>query len=367
MLVHTMPRIFPWGWLGVQVFFVLSGFLITGILFDARARPTRFRDFYVRRALRIFPLYYLVLILSAVLSWHSVHPPKLWLWFVYLGNIPWYLRSMHGFSDICFYHHHIFGALGPFWSLSVEEQFYLIWPFVVFAVGSRERLLKLCVVVIATRLVLGVALQMWAPQDFLRAGLLYRMLPTQSDGFLAGAMLALWIRGSSTIRKTHLPRMASFALPAIFCYALLLACLNRYPHLLGPYALAYASPFQGTLGIPLANLASVLLIASALLPGSTVYRFFSLAWLRRLGLISYGFYVLHFYVYVTIRSYIQHWTLHWPLSRYGLWEAAATLLLTYLLAFASFRWIESPFLRLKDRLAPSHRSTPSGHELELVA
>ena len=367
MLLHTMPGFFPWGWLGVQAFFVLSGFLITGILFDTRQRPTRYRDFYVRRALRIFPLYYLVLLTTALLSRHSLHPPHLWLWFAYLGNIPWYLRSMSGFSDLCSYHGHLFGALGPFWSLSVEEQFYLVWPCIVFSVQSRRLLIRICLLGIAARLVLGGVLQIWAPADFLHAALLYRILPTQFDGFLMGAILALWLTDSGKKTDLYLRRLASWSLPVVFAYAALLVWLNHHPRIGGDHVLWFASPFQGVLGIPLANVASLFVIIAALHPGNLVYRFFSLPWLRRLGLISYGFYVLHFYVFVTVRTYVEAWTMHWRFARSGLWDAAATLLVTVLLAYASFRWIESPFLRLKDRFAPSHRSTPSGRERELVA
>jgi peptidoglycan/LPS O-acetylase OafA/YrhL len=121
------------GWIGVQLFFVLSGFLITRNLLDTRRDANYLRSFYVRRALRIFPLYFLTLFVGLVVLPHVVqfspgalasHHNQVWLW-TFLSN--WaqpYGLEVSGFSH--------------FWSLAVEEQFYLVWPFVVlFAAGTR--------------------------------------------------------------------------------------------------------------------------------------------------------------------------------------------------------------------------------------
>ena len=140
----------PWGWAGVDLFFVLSGFLITGILFDSRNDPHRIRNFYVRRTLRIFPLYYGVMLLLIPFAYRGLS----WSWLVwpaYLGNYarvigPYTSRSplqrladfqpglqvtIHGiYRQILF--------LGHFWSLCVEEQFYLVWPWIVFWIRDRR-------------------------------------------------------------------------------------------------------------------------------------------------------------------------------------------------------------------------------------
>src|SRR5262249_13935552 len=113
------------GWIGVQLFFVLSGFLITGILLDTRERPDYFRGFFVRRVLRIFPLYYAALIGTLIAGDTSI-----WLW-TYLSNF------------------HPNTALPHFWSLAVEEQFYLVWPVVVWFAGRRGVLAVGSVMVIA--------------------------------------------------------------------------------------------------------------------------------------------------------------------------------------------------------------------------
>ena len=109
------------GALGVNVFFVLSGFLITGILLDSRARPDYYRRFYTRRALRILPAYYSLLILLGVL--HQASAAFLGLSFVYLSNV----TSLFGVSMD--YH--------PLWSLAVEEHYYIVWPSVVRKLRAR--------------------------------------------------------------------------------------------------------------------------------------------------------------------------------------------------------------------------------------
>ncbi len=146
--------VFGWGWTGVDVFFVLSGFLITGILYDSQDRPHRFRDFYARRTLRIFPLYYFVWIVVVLLApWAEWQWSWRWaLWPAYLGNYARFL-FLHGAGDPYRFDRLTFGPLvrgwfgypmhlyiGHFWSLCVEEQFYLVWPWVVYAVRRRERL-----------------------------------------------------------------------------------------------------------------------------------------------------------------------------------------------------------------------------------
>ena len=165
-----LPPAWSWGNTGVDIFFVLSGLLITGILYDSQARPDRYRVFYIRRTLRIFPLYYAVLLVPVLLypvfRW-QLHPAQ-WMWPLYLGN---YSRliwqgAVQNFTYTPY--DSLYSATFPafrwelyhLWSLCVEEQFYLVWPFVVFAVARRERLLKLCVgIVVAVPLLRLLVLQ----------------------------------------------------------------------------------------------------------------------------------------------------------------------------------------------------------------
>src|SRR5690242_3161095 len=128
-LQRLLVKASSYGVLGVDLFFVLSGFLITGLLLDAKGKPHYFRNFYARRTVRIFPLYYLVLfLLLVVLPAVIAVPPALaharreqaWLW-TYTSNF--YIASKASWA---------LGYVSHFWSLAIEEHFYLLWPLVVF-------------------------------------------------------------------------------------------------------------------------------------------------------------------------------------------------------------------------------------------
>jgi hypothetical protein len=121
-------RVLDLGWSGVDLFFVLSGFLITGILLDSRESHGYFRTFYARRVLRIFPLFFAYLFLVLVVFRYA------WIWYsgrdLWSATNPWWYFSYllnwkpdHGYNDL---------YLGHLWSLAIEEQFYLVWPLVVW-------------------------------------------------------------------------------------------------------------------------------------------------------------------------------------------------------------------------------------------
>lgn len=179
------------GWAGVDLFFVLSGFLITGILYDSRTRPNYFRVFYLRRAVRIFPLYYAVLLLLFILvpalmrGTHHVPSAETFgtlttqlLAWIYMVN--WDL-AIQGFGFISPF-------IAHFWSLSVEEQFYLGWPAVVRAF-SRDRMLVLCLVMVLAALLVRIVLfgRGWSTAAY--------VLPfARMDGLAIGAFIALAAR-----------------------------------------------------------------------------------------------------------------------------------------------------------------------------
>ncbi len=355
-LVHTTPALCPWGWLGVQVFFVLSGFLITGILFDSRHTAHRYRNFYSRRALRIFPLYYAVLLLCllALRLTHGYGPPHLWLWFCYGQNFAWFLPGRHSFSDSLFTGtRHAFGAIGHLWSLALEEQFYLLWPPLVFACRSRKQLMGVCAGLVGVSFALSTLFQLFAPQPWLANGLIYRLLPTQWDGFLLGGLLALFLRspasspaGGSTLRRAA----GSLATVALGLYAVLLFCFHRHPQLFhAGDAFQYTSAFQSTVGLHLSNAVSLCLLFAVLQPGTWAFRLCRLSPLRALGRVSYGFYVFHPFALVFMRSKpVTHLLHHVLLNDPGLFLLGAGTL-TFALAWLSFYGFERRFLVLKDR------------------
>jgi peptidoglycan/LPS O-acetylase OafA/YrhL len=176
------------GWIGVDLFFVLSGFLITGILLDTREERLYYKNFYLRRALRVFPLYYVVIFLGLAIqiAWHDesiIHNLYETSWFsVYLGNIRIAFKN----------HAPLAGFLGPFWSLQIEEQFYLLFPFLVRKLSQKTLFWMLvCVVVLSGPLRWG--LYLLSPH---RELLQYTALPCRLDGLALGALLALRVRMS---------------------------------------------------------------------------------------------------------------------------------------------------------------------------
>ncbi len=190
-LDQTVADVLGAGWSGVDLFFVLSGFLITGILFDAKGGTRYFSSFYMRRTLRIFPVYYLALFILLIVlpritipqaeAYRGLAEHQGWFWF-HLSNIHF---AQSGFTG---------DATDVFWSLAIEEQFYLVWPLVVWLCGRRT-LMRICVALIITA---------WA----VRVGMIFAgvkpvaiyVLPfARMDGLAAGGFIALLVRGARPV------------------------------------------------------------------------------------------------------------------------------------------------------------------------
>ena len=208
---RLVDAVMGFGWGGVDLFFVLSGFLITGILFDTRAAPGYYTSFYARRALRIFPLYYValavILLVLPILGamWHHATPKlfehQAWLW-TYTTNIG---IALHGRWELA-----ATGQTVLFWSLAVEEQFYLVWPFLVAALSPRA-LTRLAGAMVVGALLLRLGLVFWG--DHVVA--VYVSTLTRMDALAMGALVALAARragcrrtGGSRCRCAS-PRLAS--------------------------------------------------------------------------------------------------------------------------------------------------------------
>ena len=193
------------GWAGVDIFFVLSGFLITGILFDSRERPYRSRNFYVRRALRVFPLYYGVFLVinvsTPLFQWMWSGSCALWL--VYLGNLRHFLQPGQTESvplNLVSQRFNLSAHLIHFWTLCVEEQFYMVWPFVVFFVSDRVRLRNLCFAIVALCPLFRLAVFHFTSQAVLEGKFLVFSTPFRVDALMLGGALALMLRGPEAER-----------------------------------------------------------------------------------------------------------------------------------------------------------------------
>ena len=192
ILDKVINKGFEFGWVGVDLFFALSGYLITGILFDSRRKDGYLKAFFGRRVLRIFPLYFCFL--AGLTFFAALIAPSLadsrrflhlegWYW-LYGVN---FLVASHGDWNAAPF------DTGILWSLAIEEQFYLIWPFVVWK-SSRTTLVQLCAALIACACLLRIVLR-W---HGVSPPAIYALTPARMDVLLVGALAALLVRGPSS-------------------------------------------------------------------------------------------------------------------------------------------------------------------------
>jgi peptidoglycan/LPS O-acetylase OafA/YrhL len=327
LLNHTLMS----AYIGVNLFFVLSGFLITGILLDTLHRPNFFKIFYARRALRILPLYYGVLIALLLLT-RPLH-------FVWSGWQYYYLTYI---ANLVFWHTgplilpHI--NINHFWSLQVEEQFYLVWPFLVYKVKRAQTIIRLsliaCLAILMLRMVL-VALRPHLQNIYLP----YSPTFSCADNLLFGCCLCALLRTSARKRALELaPRV--FAISA----AILLGAGFYYRGLVWQ-----TNFFIPTFGFTIVAISCAALVAMALRPGSKTQCLFGNKTLRFFGKYSYGLYVYHYSLDVMLTHHIRLAVdTHFHSKVLGVIAGAlAVLAATVPIAVLSYHFFEAPFLRLK--------------------
>jgi peptidoglycan/LPS O-acetylase OafA/YrhL len=331
-IAHAWQWVGVAGWVGVDLFFVLSGFLITGILLDAKGDPHYFRNFYVRRTLRIFPLYYAVLVLALVVGplvfgdddpgVRTIVHEQGWLW-TYLTNI-----------EVVRVGEKIYSAgwlsLTHLWSLAIEEQFYLVWPLLVFLAPRRW------LVAIAGAIVIGAPI---ARALLLRAGMpalsVYEFTPCRLDTLAVGALCAVLVRsysGAAVARAaTWMIGLGAIALAGI---------LARVHHLDAEHPL-----------VQIAGLSALaVLFGGVVVRGALGVRWLAHPALTTVGKYSYGIYVFHALLFPLYAWIIPNTTVG---GSVGL--AALMFVATFAIAAASWHLFERRFLALKDRWAPTGR------------
>ncbi len=340
-------RIFLPGWVGVEAFFVLSGFLITTGLYEQLGSRSYFSAFYKKRAFRIFPLYYAVwaalLALRFSLGADGFHP-RTYTWLIYLGNVlpptSQGLQALFSIAEVRFHHlPHVLQTIevNHFWTLCVEEQFYLLWPLVIFCLGSRRKIMFFsCLIVLAE-----VSLRLMLFKRFVHTEFIYHQTWLRLDAFMIGSFIALLVSEQITERTLIRGQQAVWigaGLP-IAIYTLRVSSHGLPQRDLG-------SPFITTIGFTLIALVAGALLTACLNPGPVILAVFGNAWLRFLGKISYGFYIFH----EMPRRWFEAGA-PW-LEAHHLMKAAVLgwFFATCGLASLSFRYFESPFLKLKRRL-----------------
>jgi peptidoglycan/LPS O-acetylase OafA/YrhL len=319
---------------GVDLFFVLSGFLITGILLDSKESPHYFRNFYARRVLRIWPLYYLVLFLEFVVA--PLFQPAMrptaardWSAFAfYVQNIVFAHRVTYPFG------------LGATWSLAVEEQFYLTWPLLVFLLKKRT-----LAIVSATLPLVSLSLRLAFHFHGAPVGFIHFFTLSRLDAISLGSLAAMWLRAPSCTLTGWRTRAYQFCGLGAAGTLLARVLMHRNSSVVGYTFLAFA--FTGLLGISLASDAHSALLGRAL----------SARWLRYVGKISYGIYLLHYPIFIMWARLIDSLGFRQSHQVAGnLLAFAGQILLSMAAASISWRFFEEPILRLKDLF-------PSGSQL----
>jgi peptidoglycan/LPS O-acetylase OafA/YrhL len=325
------------GWIGVQLFFVLSGFLITGNLLDTRGSHNYFGAFFGRRALRILPLYFAVLLIALVIAPGLVTVPQemsatlsnqIWLWTFLVNWTQPYGVGVYGFSH--------------FWSLAVEEQFYLLWPFVVLRCRPAILLWVCAAAVLIALVTRSLLLAAHASPDAIYMFTICRM-----DALAMGAAAAALIR--IPVAAARLQRsVRGIVLAAMLTLAVTTA---------GTRGLAVQDASTQTLGYSLLSFGFALIILLTALPMTgfigSASRVLSWKPLRLVGRYSYGMYVFHLPLSVFFGVPLLHRLTAHPAPAVSLTYTLVMTAATFGLAALSYEFFESPFLRLKRRLMPT--------------
>lgn len=324
------------GWCGVDLFFVLSGFLITGILFDSKDKDGYLVNFFGRRALRIFPLYYGVLLVSfLLLPWVGVRvfapqePQQAWLW-LYGTNI---YQAVQGAWCL--------GPFNHFWSLAVEEHFYLVWPFVI-GYFSRTTAMRICVGLVVASVV-GRTIWMLVSGNEIAPSVLTLF---RADALAVGAWLALATRDRRGVATLVSGAWVTAILTGLALIPLL--ALHRRFLMIPEALLAW---FFG----------AVLVIAVADRGESRLGWLWNIRFLQVLGKYSYGMYVFQNLLIPLVAPVLTSQLLCDRLESV-FWGRLCYLgimsTLTFALAVASWHLFEQHFLKLKDFLFTNSIAQP---------
>ncbi len=311
---NLLQQVFSFSQAGVTIFFILSGFLITRILINTKDHKDYFKYFYMRRLLRIFPLYYLFLIL-----YYFALPLLLHQNYASFNQQIWYWLYLQNISDTF-----VLGASGPahFWSLAVEEQFYLFWPIIIFLIPNK----KIGKLAIATFLLANILRIIMLFQGYK----VYYFTFARMDELAMGALLAYLFMYKPKLLKSH-----HLLIAFIVSLTLMIAVRIAMPgnNILWIQAIKY----------PLISIPALFFIAYIISTkkNTILHHILNTNFLKQSGRISYGLYVFHPLCFLLVDHYFSdtYKPLHFTLA-FGS---------TFIISFLSFNYFETRFTKLKSR------------------
>lgn len=330
LLFHSLFPCFRALWIGVPMFFVLSGFLITRILIKNKLAKNYLKVFYFKRALRIFPIYYLALLFSI-------------LWGVLVHNdisqLPYFIFYLQNFTisqnilpDYCN------GIMNHTWSLSVEELFYLFWPFIVLVLNRKA--LVATSILIGTSCIFYKLIMITFYYKVQTDQLLMLSLAGNVDGLMAGSFLGILSLNKESFIYTSFSTK-TLAL-SIFIFTASLAA--NYWIFFDSKLFSYFK-FLLNQSTIVASFYTIAWIISEKENLSFCFKIFNSSFLQLTGKISYGLYLYHAIIYALIEASFYHF----KINVNPIFTLLLKIIITYIVSITSWYLIEKPFLRLKDR------------------
>lgn len=329
---HNFPFLYRYlffAWLSMDIFFVLSGYLITDILCKTFVRKNYLRNFYARRLLRVFPLYYLAIFLFLVLIPSLVRMPfridyftsnQIYFW-LFLQN--WLL--IFNKTDQSFLNH--------LWSMAVEEQFYLLWPLVFAFIRKPKILITLLIILLLS----FVTLRFWLWNSQLSSLPYFSFYSfTRIDGICIGCLIGLLQNTNTKFVEKYTAFIVLFFAAVNFIFYF----VNKQVGHSIPYLLVGYSTFSMLFGLLLYDLINH--------ENSWFTKFFNLRLLRFVGTISYGTYIFHWPVFLLLSHYLAKLpNLNSWVYNVQVFSSVVATIIAFIIGYLSYRYFEMKFLKLK--------------------